>query len=60
MGFNLDGGYGPFELIHENIFFPISDDFPFTEATMLLDVIGTSMHAINRAKLQQPPICESY
>ena len=23
MGFTHDGGYGPFELVHENIFFPI-------------------------------------
>jgi threonine 3-dehydrogenase len=27
MGFNRDGGYGQYELIHENIFFPVPDEF---------------------------------
>lgn len=50
MGFNRDGGYGRYELIHENIFFPVGD-LPLTEATMLLDIMGTGGHAINRARL---------
>jgi threonine dehydrogenase-like Zn-dependent dehydrogenase len=50
MGFNRDGGYGVYELIHENIFFP-AGDLPLTEATMLLDVMGTGGHAIKRARL---------
>jgi len=50
MGFNQDGGYGQYELIHENIFFPVGD-LPLTEATMLLDIMGTGGHAINRARL---------
>lgn len=50
MGFNRDGGYGQYELIHENIFFP-TGDLPLTEATMLLDIMGTGGHAINRARL---------
>ena len=49
-GFSLDGGYGPFELINENVFFPIGSDIDFTEATMLLDIMGTGGHAIKRAQ----------
>ena len=33
MGFNKDGGYGQYELIHESIFFPASG-FSATEATV--------------------------
>lgn len=51
MGFNRDGGYGVYELVHENIFFPISDDISLTDATMLLDIMGTGGHAIKRAQL---------
>lgn len=49
MGFTRDGGYGPFEVISEHIFFPIDSDIPLVEATMLLDVMGTSAHAIKRS-----------
>jgi threonine dehydrogenase-like Zn-dependent dehydrogenase len=51
MGFTRDGGYGPFELVHETNFFPIDADLPFAEATLLLDVMGTAGHAIDRATL---------
>lgn len=50
MGFNHDGGYGSYELVHENIFFPIDADLPFDEATLLLDVMGTGGHAIEYAR----------
>ena len=50
MGFNRDGGYGTYELIHESLFFPIGNDVSPTEATMLLDVMGTGGHALMRAK----------
>src|SRR5688572_8360428 len=56
MGFNRDGGYGPYELVHENIFFPIDAGITLTEATLLLDIMGTSGHAIQRAKLIRPDI----
>lgn len=49
MGFSHDGGYGPYETIHESNFFPVPDDVSPVEATLLLDVIGTSSHAISRA-----------
>jgi threonine dehydrogenase-like Zn-dependent dehydrogenase len=49
MGFNRDGGYGVYELIHENLFFR-TEDLSATEATLLLDVMGTGGHAIKRAK----------
>jgi threonine dehydrogenase-like Zn-dependent dehydrogenase len=48
MGFNKDGGYGAFETVSEHIFFPVDDDIPLADATMLLDVMGTSAHAIKR------------
>jgi threonine dehydrogenase-like Zn-dependent dehydrogenase len=56
MGFNRDGGYGRYELIHENIFFPVDIGIPLAEATLLLDIMGTSGHAIKRAKLVRPDI----
>ena len=49
MGFNRDGGYGVYELIPETLFYPVSD-LSATEATLLLDVMGTGGHAIKRAK----------
>lgn len=51
MGFNRDGGYGVYELVHENIFFPVPEDVTATEATLLLDIMGTGGHAIRRASL---------
>jgi threonine dehydrogenase-like Zn-dependent dehydrogenase len=49
MGFTHDGGYGPYETIHESNFFPVPDDVSPVEATLLLDAMGTSSHAISRA-----------
>ena len=48
VGFNRDGGYGPYVLVNENIFFPTAEDIPPEDATMLLDVMGTTRHAIER------------
>ncbi len=56
MGFTHDGGYGPYQVIHESIFFPVDPDLPFADATMLLDVMGTSAHALKRAQLVHPDI----
>ena len=50
-GFTVDGGYAPFELVSERCFFPVGNDLPLDEATMLLDVMGTSAHAFGRARL---------
>lgn len=55
MGFNKDGGYGQYELIHESIFFP-APGFSATEATLLLDIMGTGGHAIERCQLMRPDI----
>lgn len=51
MGFNRDGGYGVYELVNESIFFPVPDTMTSTEATLLLDIMGTGGHAIRRAGL---------
>jgi threonine 3-dehydrogenase len=56
MGFTKNGGYGVYELVHETIFFPIDVDLSLTEATLLLDVMGTTSHAIRRAQLVRPDI----
>lgn len=56
MGFNRDGGYGQYELIHENIFFQVPEEFSATEGTLLLDIMGTGGHAIERCELMRPDI----
>jgi threonine dehydrogenase-like Zn-dependent dehydrogenase len=56
MGFTHDGGFGPYELVHETNFFPVPADLSAVEATLLLDVMGTSGHAIKRARLIRPDI----
>ncbi|WP_027086564.1 alcohol dehydrogenase catalytic domain-containing protein [Cohnella panacarvi] len=56
MGFSHDGGYGEYMLIHENIFFPVDEDLPLTDATLLLDIMGTGGHAIRRANLVRKDI----
>jgi threonine dehydrogenase-like Zn-dependent dehydrogenase len=60
MGINVDGGYGPYEVVHESNFFPITDDIALDTATMLLDVMGTSSHALGRAELVRPDIESIY
>jgi threonine dehydrogenase-like Zn-dependent dehydrogenase len=60
MGFTHDGGYGPYELVHESNFFPVDAGTDLVEATMLLDVMGTSSHAIARATLLRPDIQSAY
>jgi threonine 3-dehydrogenase len=60
MGFTHDGGYGPYELVHETNFFPVTDDIEIGNATMLLDVMGTSSHAHGRAALVRQDIESIY
>jgi threonine 3-dehydrogenase len=60
MGFTRDGGFGRYELVHETNFFPVPDDLSPVEATLLLDVMGTSGHAIQRARLVRPDIESIY
>ena len=56
IGLNQHGGLGPYVLVQERTFFPIDDDVPFALATMLLDVMGTSGHALDRAERVLPDI----
>jgi threonine dehydrogenase-like Zn-dependent dehydrogenase len=56
MGFTADGGYGPFEIVHESNFFPVTDAIGAPEATLLLDVMGTSRHALHRLSLVRPDV----
>ncbi len=53
---SCDGGYGVYELIHENLFFPVGTDISLTDATMLLDIMGTNAHGISRAQLVRSDI----
>ena len=49
MGFTADGGLGRFELVHESNFFATAPELEPAEATLLLDVMGTTSHALARA-----------
>jgi threonine dehydrogenase-like Zn-dependent dehydrogenase len=60
VGQTTDGGYGPYALVHETNFLPVGDDLPLPTATMLLDVMGTSSHALRRAELVRPDIESVY
>lgn len=60
MGFSHDGGYGPYEIVHESNFFTVGSDVSAVEATLLLDVMGTSRHALGRAALVRPDIESVY
>ena len=60
MGFTSDGGYGPYEIVHESNFFPVPDDVSSVEATLLLDVMGTSGHAISRVDRMREDIESIY
>lgn len=60
MGFSHDGGYGPYEIVHESNFFAVGADVSAVEATLLLDVMGTSGHALGRAALVRPDIESVY
>lgn len=50
-GFSHDGGFGAYQLVNENVFFAVDSDMTATEATLLLDIMGTNGHAIGRARL---------
>jgi threonine 3-dehydrogenase len=54
MGFDRDGGLGQFELVRESCFFPIPSELGAAEGTLLLDVMGTSGHALSRALSVRP------
>ncbi|CAM3629573.1 alcohol dehydrogenase catalytic domain-containing protein [Occultella aeris] len=54
VGQTSDGGYGPYAIVHETNFFPVTEDVSLVAATMLLDVMGTSTHALGRAELVRP------
>lgn len=48
MGFTHDGGYGPYEVVRDSNFFAVPQSVSAADATLLLDVMGTSSHALNR------------
>jgi threonine 3-dehydrogenase len=54
IGFNRDGGYGPYIAVPDHVFHPVDIPVPAAEATLLLDIMGTGGHAIKRASLVHP------
>ena len=48
MGFSHDAGYGPFELVHESNFFAVPECVSAADVSLLLDVMSTSSHGLNR------------
>ena len=56
LGFTRDGGYAPYELVPENVFFAVGADLPLAHATLLLDIMGTGGHAIGQAQKMRPDI----
>ncbi len=55
-GFNRDGGFGAYQLVNENVFFAVDVDMTATEATLLLDIMGTNGHGVRRARLLRQDI----
>ena len=55
-GFNVDGGFGAYELVNENVFFAVDSNMTPTEATLLLDIMGTNGHGVRRAQLLRKDI----
>lgn len=60
MGFTADGAYGPYEIVHETNFFPVPNAISAVEATLLLDVMGTSGHALSRIKRMRSDVESVY
>lgn len=60
MGFTADGGYGPYELVSETNFFPVPATVSAVDATLLLDVMGTSGHALTRLSRAREDITSLY
>jgi threonine 3-dehydrogenase len=50
-GFTHDGGYSPYIVVNENVFYAVDPSIPLTEATIILDIMGTGGHSIKRAQL---------
>ncbi len=55
LGFSMDGGYASHTVMSESAFVP-APGIPAVEATLLLDVMGTGGHALDRAALVHPDI----
>ena len=56
LGFERDGGFAPYETARVEQFRSVPDDIDLVDATLLLDVMGTSGHAIERAQRMREDI----
>ncbi|MDA8051189.1 MAG: alcohol dehydrogenase catalytic domain-containing protein [Rhodospirillales bacterium] len=57
IGWNRSGGYADALNVPERCLLPVPDDIPDTLAPLLLDVIGTTAHAVRLAGKLLPPQC---
>lgn len=51
-GFTADGGYADYVKVDARCFLPVADDVTLDAATTLLDLFGTTAHALDRARLE--------
>ncbi|MDQ3855964.1 MAG: alcohol dehydrogenase catalytic domain-containing protein [Chloroflexota bacterium] len=49
LGFDRDGGFAEYVLIPERCFLPLNPALDADNAVMLLDVVGTALHAVRRS-----------
>lgn len=49
IGFTRDGGHADYVAVPERCFFPVDPGIPAADATLLLDVMSTTAHALRRA-----------
>ena len=55
IGWNRPGGYAEYLPVPENCLLPVPDDIEDSLATLLLDTIGTSAHAVRFVRRAVPP-----
>lgn len=51
IGFSHDGAYAEYVVVPERCLLPTGDDLSLDAANMLLDVVGTTVHAVRRSGL---------
>jgi len=51
IGFSHDGAYAEYVVVPERCLLTTGDDLPLDAANMLLDVVGTTVHAVRRSGL---------
>jgi threonine 3-dehydrogenase len=52
-GFTVPGGFADYMVVRAECFLPVADEVPLDQATALLDLFGTTAHALRRAATPQ-------